>query len=317
MVRGILISGVVTVGVAMLAAQPRSDLGGMAGAPFRMGSGAYSVSMGNATAALRSPSATGYDNPALPPFQPRRYGAASAAFLTLDRRFNSVLFAQQLKPTAGISLGVIAAGVGNIDGRNKDGVHTETYSTSENLFFLSFGLKVERDLAIGVTPKILYYSLFNSVSSTTLGFDVGAVYLLTDELTVAVLFQDLGSKYKWDTSRLYGVDGNSTTDQFPIRNRFGISYQSADLGLIVSAEIEGAGASTFFRGGVGWSPLAHFEVRAGVDQVSPSEPVKPKPSVGFTVEYPVNAWTPGINYAYVLEPYGPGGIHFLTVTVGF
>jgi len=282
-----------------------------------MGTSAFSMGMGNATVALRSSQIAGFDNPALTPFQPRRFGSVSSAFLTLDRRFNSVYYTQHLAPSAGISLCLIAAGVGDIDGRDKDGLHTEFYSTSENAFLLSFGLKVNPDLAIGLSPKILYYSLFNSVTSTTVGFDVGAVYALSEELMVGVSFQDLGSKYKWDTSRLYGINGNSTTDQFPVRNRLGLSYLNSGMSLLVSAEVEAVGASTYIRGGIDWRPFTCFEIRGGIDQVALSEPVRPKPGLGFTLEYPVGNWTPGFTYAFVLEPYGPGGIHVVTLTVGF
>ena len=50
---------------------------------------------------------------------------------------------------------------------------------SENAFLFSFGLKPASNFAFGVTAKILYYSLFEGIKSTTASVDVGAIYLLS------------------------------------------------------------------------------------------------------------------------------------------
>ena len=139
----------------------------------------------------------------------------SAGFLPLDRNLNFASYTQSIKPTGGFSLAVINAGVSKIQGRDVDGRPTDTYSTSENEFLFTFGTRLRSEFAVGVSAKILYYSLFAGVKSTTVGFDLGMLYTPASEWAVAVVIADINSKYKWDTSQLYGSDGNTTVDRFP------------------------------------------------------------------------------------------------------
>ncbi|MEK6754512.1 MAG: hypothetical protein AABZ02_00005, partial [Bacteroidota bacterium] len=180
--------------------------------------------MANAFSAVRSDEVTGYYNPALVPFQTHPTAMIAVGFLPLDRNLNFVSYSQSLRPSGGVSVGIINAGVSNLEGRNRDGLVTDTYSTSENEFLLSFGIKVADKVAVGVSAKIFYYSLFEGVASTTVGFDLGLVYTLDDQWTVGLVIHDINSKYKWDTSQLYGREGNTTVDRFPLRRKIGVAY---------------------------------------------------------------------------------------------
>ena len=249
------------------------SVGGFAGAPLRMGFGAKGIGMANATVAWNNGDVVGYNNPALVPFQETATGAVSVGVLSLDRSLNFLSYTQRLKPSAGLSFGIINAGVGDIQGRDRDGDVTEKYSTSENAFAFSFGLKMSDDLSIGVTTKILYYSLFSEVSSTT--------------------------------------------DQFPIRKRFGVTYTPEEIGLTFSFESELISSMALHRFGVEVKLIDPLIIRGGVDQISISRQVTSKPSFGITFQPPWTAWRPGIHYAFVLEPYSPGGIHFISVSLSF
>ncbi|MEX0601884.1 MAG: hypothetical protein WD295_01000, partial [Bacteroidota bacterium] len=257
---------------------------------------------------------SGNSNPALPPFQTQPFVMGAVGILTLDRSLNILCFTQALKPSAGLSFVVINSGVSGIDGRDRDGRPTELLSTSENLFQLSFGLRLNDWISIGVSPKIFYYSLYHDVSSTTVGVDAGAIAIVTPNLTVGIAVQDIGSKYRWDTSRLYGLRGNITEDRFPQRVRLGAAYHIGAPRILIAGEVEIVGTSNLLRTGIEYAPVEKFQVRAGIDQIGfGKDDMAPKPSFGFTLTWPVGNWQPGVSYAYSIEPYSPGGIHIFSL----
>lgn len=300
-----------------LTGQTSFRLAGQPGVATRMGFGARGIGMGNAMSALNTGGTPGYYNPALAPFQETPSGDAAAGFLPLDRFLNTLNYSQKLPPTAGISLGIINTGVGDLEGRNRDGVVTEMYSTSENVFLLSFGTKVDDNTALGISTKIFYYSLFEGVSSTTVGFDIGFLTSLTEDLTLGVVIQDINSKYKWDTSSLYGQQGNTTIEKFPLRRKIGLAYASRPFAAIATGEFEWIGSVLLARFGLEKELSEGIAVRGGVDQISFNGEIDAKPSLGFSLQTPIALWNPSVHYAYVFEPYSPGGIHILSIKLSF
>ncbi|MBM4168297.1 MAG: hypothetical protein FJ215_03975 [Ignavibacteria bacterium] len=301
----------------VLLAQPRSSLGGQPAPAFRFGFGAIGPGMGNAVSALPSSASAGYYNPALTAFLDHPYASATLGLLTLDRNLNFVGYARRLPPKAGISFGVINAGVGDIQGRDRDGRPTEIYSTSENAFVFSFGLKPNEWMAIGLSPKIFYYSLYEDVSSTTVGFDVGVMMRLHPQWSVGAVIHDISSKYRWDTSPLYGNSGNSMTDRFPLRRKLSLGYEHAQIGLMAGAEFEYIGSLPIVRLGANMTLAEQFQIRAGIDQLTWKENLLPRISLGFSFESSYETWRPGISYAFVHDPYGSGGMHFVSLSVRF
>ncbi|MGD1044673.1 MAG: hypothetical protein ABR936_04985 [Bacteroidota bacterium] len=297
--------------------QSSSSIGGLAGAPMRMGFGARGMAMGNAMTAVITGDVQSYYNPAIVPFESEPTVAATYGVLSLDRKLNFLSYTKSLKPNAGFSLSIINAGVGNIDGRDYDGIHTETYSTSENSFLFSFGLKPTSNFAFGVTAKILYYSLFAGIKSTTAAIDIGAIYLLSQQLTLGVVVQDITAKYKWDTSTLYGQLGNASSDYFPLRKRVGLSWMPKDYPIILSGEFESIGSSLYVRAGSEIEVYDGVHIRGGIDQIAMNADLPAKPAIGISVQTKVANWTPSFDYAYIFEPYSPSGIHILSLALRF
>ena len=298
-------------------AQPTSKLGGLPGAPIRMGFGAEGIGFGNALVALRSNKTTGYYNPALLPFQESPVAFVSAGFLSLDRNLNFLSYSRPVAPSGGISIAIINAGVSDIEGRDSDGRRTGTFSTSENAFFLSFGVRIDPRVSIGISTKILYYHLYTDINSTTVGFDFGMAALITEELTLGLALQDIGSKYKWNTTDLYGVNGNATTDRFPLRKKIGLAYTSSSLPLRASIESEHISGVFLLRTGAEFQLIPEFVLRAGVDQISLSDDVLPKTAFGFTTTTMLGTLTTFLSYTFVVEPYAPGGFHLLAIGAVF
>ncbi|GJQ21845.1 MAG: hypothetical protein HBSIN02_22000 [Bacteroidia bacterium] len=302
---------------ASSSAQMSSPLGGKAGAPMRLGFGSEGIAMGNAMAGTLVRVKTGYYNPALVAFQETQDVFVSVGILSLDRGLNFANFSTPLPPSAGLSLGLVNAGVSDIDGRDADGRHTETLSTSENMFMLSFGVRPENHFAVGVTAKIHYYRLTSDMSSTTAGFDIGLAWLATSELAVGMVLQDIGSKYRWDSMQRYGLQGNATTDYFPVRKRLGIAYHSLSLPLTAAVEGEWISEMLMMRIGAALSPMESFTIRAGIDQIGISSRLKPRPSFGFGIQTSTGCWQSHLSYAIVLEPYAPHPMHLVTIGMEF
>ncbi len=309
----------VLTGAQFLPSPATAQLAGEPGAFNRMGFGARGMGMGNALSAVPTGDLTSYYNPALLPLVGTRTGSASFGVLSLDRSLNFLSYAMPLPPKAGVAVGLINAGVSNIDGRDADGVPTGALRTSENQAFLGFGIRLNPELSAGVNVKLHYYHLYTDVSSTTVGLDFGVFYMATPDLGAAVTVRNVNSRYKWDTGPLFGQSGQTTEDRFPLLYTAGVSYRFADTLGIAAAEVEFSDQSTILaRAGVEYAIIPELTLRAGIDRIDLKEKGNGvKPSAGFTLKKTLGAWTPAVQYAFILEPFSPSDIHIVTVSVAF
>lgn len=293
---------------------------GSAGAFSRLGFGARGMGMGNAMTGNANGSVQSYYNPALAAFASDRTVSATFSFLSFDRSLNFLSYTQAIKPTGGISLGLINAGVKNIDGRDYDGMHTEDYSTFENEFYLAFANRITDNFALGLTVKMYYSKLFDEIKNSTVGFDAGALYRFSPRFSVGAVLQDISSKYTWDTRAIYDIDGRTTVDKFPQLRRVGVSYTPDSLRLILSADIENSSLGTnTVRVGAEYTFNAYFAARAGVDRfvMGDNSFAGTKPTFGFTVKNAMGRFVPALNYAYIVEPFSSQGMHILTLSTTF
>jgi len=297
--------------------QSKNSYSNLAGAPFRMGFSSRGISFGNAVSSLTDGTVPAYYNPALLSYCQQSSFMATYGILSLDRSLNAISFMQHINPNAGFSLFILNTGISDIDGRDINGYHTETFSTSENLFGFSFALQPSTKLSIGVTIKVLYYSLYQSIKSTTAGFDVGAVYKLYDELSLGLVIQDINSKYKWDTSKLYGEEGKSTIDRFPLRRKIALAYQPHWAHITVAGEYERIEKESLVRLGAEFSPVKNFAIRSGVDEITFSRTFDPTPSFGASFRTEVFHMETEFQYTYSIERYTPNNIHYLTLYLKF
>lgn len=285
----------------------------------RIGLNAKGMALGNSISALTVGNVYTYYNPALASFQYEGSIAASVALMSLDRQLNVLTYTQGIRPTAGLSLGVINATVSNIDGRDADGVHTSNLSTSENLFFFSFANQFAPGFSLGLSLKLYYYDLYSGITSTSMGFDVGGVYQVTEHLSVGVVATDIGESYHWDSSKLYGTDGSNFDTNFPHIFKIGAAYNFPLLKSSLTAEYDiGPTSLSGLRAGVEYAPFNELAIRAGFSAANESYAgTKVWPSVGFGAKIAFLDFTPEINYAYVSEPFTPYGIQTLSIIFGF
>lgn len=304
-----------SVSVAQL--QTENSYSSAAGAFSRMGFGARGIAMGNAMSALTDGAVPGYYNPALLPFSRQSSLTASYSFLSLDRTLNAASFTKYVHPNAGFSFFILNSDVRNIDGRDINGYHTETLSASENVFGFSFGLQPSTKLSLGITMKVLYYALYQSVSSTTVGIDFGAAYLLSDEFSLGIVLKDINSKYKWDTTKLYGEEGKSYIDRFPLRKIVSLAYKPTWFSGCITGEIEHINKELLFRFGGEVAIVPEISFRAGIDEILMTKDFDPKPAFGISLRTPLFSTETEFQYTYCLERYSPSDIHILTLFVKF
>ena len=299
------------------------------GAFSRMGFDARGIALGNALVATPSSDVSGYYNPALLPQAAGQRVAGAAALLAYDRHLQSLEFTAPLGPTAGIGVGLLHAGVGDIDGRDANGVHTETLSTDEFALSLSFGNRFAERLAVGASLT-LYQSDVVPDTDPVRGFgvDLGVTYRLSSQVQVAGTVSDLLAKYEWDTG---GVSGQSRTDRFPVRVRLGGSYETENERLRLLAEVEArfvgrdrtdvdrvvtttggprvetrteAVLQQGVRGRIGaaYRPVEILTLRVGLDRLGVRGAEGVRPSAGFDVRQEVGELDVRFGYAAALEP---------------
>jgi len=303
------------------------QIAGRAGAYSRLGFGARGIGLGNAMMAVTGGDITGYYNPAVLAYGTARTLSASFGILALDRRLNFLSYSQPLDPQAGLSVAIINSGVSGIDGRDADGEPTGPLRTSENQVLLSFANRFKGGFALGVNIKLLHYHLYTDINSVTVGIDAGLYVPVTNRFAVSATVRDINSKYKWDTAKLYGQSGNTTTDEFPLLYGAGVAYVLPDSIGLIAAEIEASDQSSLIaRGGVEIYLIPALTVRGGVDRIDLKEKGNGvRPSAGFTLrknlgkdDLPlVNPDMIAVNYTYVFEPFASSGIHLISLSVGF
>lgn len=316
-------------------AQPKfSDMAVSPGTFSRIGFGARGIGMGNAVSSLTEGELTSYYNPAITPYQENNSFQAGYSFLTLDRSLNffnytkrfdfysakdTVVETRKPRTTAGLSIGVINSGVRNIDGRDNNGLPTGELSTSENQFFIGLAARISEKFSIGLSTKFYYYKLYEEISSTSLGFDVGALYRINENFNVSLVIADINSKYKWDTSPVYEQEGIISEDKFPNLRKVGVSYRNKELGLLGAVEFENSNAKTnILRAGVEYNIYDQFFIRGGVDQFNLSNTDwSVKPSLGFSFFQPFGNLVVGVDYAFQIEQYSSADRHILSVNFNF
>ncbi len=316
-------------------AQPQfTELGVRVGAFSRIGFGARGIGMGNAMTAVTTGQLVSYYNPAVTVFQEGNSAQAGYTFLSLDRNLNFLSFTRRFdfyskkdtlkenrKPrtSAGLSIGVINAGVRNIDGRDNNGLPTGELSTSENQFFIALANRFSEKLSIGITAKFYYYKLYEEINASSLGFDIGAIYKVNEQFTVAVAVVDINSKYKWDTSPVYDRDGVITEDKFPNLRKIGVSYNNKEIGLLAAIDFENSSAETnILRAGVEYNIFEGLYLRGGIDQFNlDNTDWLVKPSLGFSFYKSFGNFVLGVDYAFMIEQYSSADRHIIGLTFNF
>ncbi len=309
-----------------VAKEAGAQAGGAAGTFTNMGYGARGIALGNSGTALTTGDPLALYNPAFSAFQNDRSVNASYSALGLDRTFEVLSFTgiipvykktpgmikdtipdslRERVSTIGISAGAVTTGVGNIDQRDADGMPLGATSTYQDFFYGSVAIRFKPQLAVGVMVKFLEAKLADQITSGGVGVDIGAVYQVSDALSVAAVVQNMFASYRWDSTPLYNEQGQTTTDPFPVYFHFGAAYHVPESGATITADFEQSSVNTsIIRGGAEYAFNSAFIIRAGVDGFDLANRVSEQvhPSFGLTFKQPLGAFTPAFDYAAYIDP---------------
>ena len=310
-----------------------SEISSMPGAFSRMGFGARGMGMGNAMSAVLTGNKVAYYNPALSVYQEGNSFQTSYSVLSHDRNLNFLSFTRKFefgkknsegefirKPrVAGLSAGIINASVDNFAQRDNQGNISGELTPYENQFFVGLANQFSEKLTIGFTAKFYYSKLYEEIKTNTFGIDIGAIYRASEQLTLAATVVDLLSKYEWDTTPVYGQDGFTIDDEFPLLMRVGAAYKLEDPNLLVAVEFEHSDVGTnYLRFGLEYEIYQSLFLRGGLDKFDISNSAVPsRPSLGFSYFQDFSNLIVGINYAFVMEPYSSYDQHIIGIDVNF
>jgi len=298
------------------------DIGGYAGGFLRVGTTARSIAVGSGLTGAVDNGFAAYHNPATLAFLEKRRISVFHHFLPLDRYLVSASFASSLPPTGGLGVGLVNAGVDNIDGRDQAGFHTEMLSTSEYAVYFSFSNKLFEGVSVGVNVKLLQHILPMDGNQTSkgIGVDVGLLVRRFENLDLGLVIQDMNASYTWNTSEIFEEKGKSYREPFPLQLRAGFAYRSGLFHIMgdytyFSVEIEEKGISQTvtanrIRMGGEYEPTPQVAIRAGINNFSPA--------VGLGLNYSLlkrdDAY---VDYAFVLGRRGEGVSHIFTYVFTF
>lgn len=302
-----------------------AQIGGLPGAFTRMGFGSRGISMGNAMTSVTYGDVVGYYNPALSAFQNEHLINLSYSFLTLDRALNFVSYTKNFKlPNqkeggAGFTFSWINAGVSKIDGRDADGFKIGELSTFENQFMFAPAIRVSEQVAFGVGFKFYYSKLYEKVTATSFGFDIGGLVKVNDKINIGFAVKDINTKYEWNTTDVYGQLGTTTKEKFPNLYNIGVSYLLPKNLGVASLEFEVSNQKTYvLKGGVEVKPIEGVSFRGGFDRFDFKSDDKfgnSKFMFGVGYQKPLKNIILGLDYSFVMEPYSNSP--FQTITAVF
>ncbi|HMS64814.1 MAG TPA: hypothetical protein PKD83_06105 [Ignavibacteria bacterium] len=310
-----------------------AQLGSYTGGFSRMGFTTRGLGMSNAMVSDIFGQTSGIYNPALAVFMKESKVDLSYTFLSFDRKLNFLGFTtkiklpQQKEGAAGITAAWLNSGVGDIDGRDNDTRQIGMLSTFDNEFYFGTGFLLSEKLSLGVGFKLYYSQLFEDVSTTSFALDFGGIYKVNNNLALGLTIIDVGAKYEWQTSQLYGSNGNTTKDKFPVVLNLGGSYllpnelgiaslalqqyfnpdfSSSQTDTVISSNTE-ASNNTVLRFGFEINVVKQIKVRAGLDRIDFSAEDfagNLKPSFGLAVDKSFSkSVNLGFDYALQIEPF--------------
>ncbi len=290
------------------------DNGGYAGAFLRMGLGARSIAMGN-TGIAENPTACGaFYNPAIFGFMEGKMVGLSHSFLSLDRHVNYISFSMKVQPGAGFSISWMETGVGDLKSYNSIGQETGDINQTANAVYFSFGRTFTEKLSVGVSIKILWEFINDGTdefdySANGVGIDLGVIYKLTDDLTLAYQLRDIKSKFKANTDKIFEL-GGTTIDQFPLINKVGASYITPFDWIKVNYEFEWSDKDAY-KHHLGTEALwgQNLALRLGFDDLNFT--------FGAGIDFSFLGTISFLDYAFVPSIFDEGSSHIFSWQIAF
>lgn len=211
-------------------------------------------------------------------------------------------FVHPLSP--GHSLGVSAQyfSPGDVPSTDISGNSLGTFSGHFGAYSLAYGQTLNDKLSLGLTGKVIDAKI-SDVSGHAFALDAGTLYQATQQLRLAAVVANVGSKLKF-------ID---QSDSLPTALRLGAAYNPvATLTLTGEGVYQFAGLASAHLGAE-FTPIPYVSLRAGFR----SDTTKNLSALaGFTTGLGLHVWGQEFDFAWV--PYGDlGSTQYLSLVIRF
>ncbi|KAA3608810.1 MAG: hypothetical protein D8M58_18920 [Calditrichaeota bacterium] len=215
---------------------------GLAGSFTRLGLGARAIAMGNTGVAAPARGYSFYYNPALSGMQEQKVFTNSYNFLSQDRHIYFLGFSMKVPPGAGLSVGWLKSGTSDIPSHNSIGNNTGEVNHHAHGVYASFSRQFSERFSVGLTIKALFEFINDGTKdfdyeSKGVGGDIGVFYKASEDISVGLVYKDIGSKLKANTEKLFEL-GGTTIDDFPKLIRAGVFYKTPFEGINFAYDFE-------------------------------------------------------------------------------
>jgi hypothetical protein len=193
-------------------------------------------------------------------------------------------------------------GSGNIPETDLQGNNIGSFSTRFSAYSLAYGQSISPKLSLGITTKLIQAHI-QSLSAQAYALDIGGLYKIKDNLTLAGVLTNLGSELKFI----------SQSDPLPLALRLGLSYRRNLNWLLAVEGVYRRNTLASFHLGLEYRPIALFALRAGykTDTIKELSPL-----AGLSTGIGVHVGRQELAYSWV--PMGPlGNTQHVSLVVRF
>jgi len=269
--------------------------------PMYIGVGARPLGMGKAYVAVAEDGDTVFTNPAgLGRIKAPKLTSMYTSLLN-DVNYIVIGGAYPQSKNSSIGIGAVISSVSDIGLYDNNGTNLGSANWGSSVFFLSYGVDVvNSNLQLGGSLK--YYSqggsgtsTIESASAAGVGFDIGAIYAVSEKLSLGVSAQNpVGTKL---------TSNNGVENTVPSLIKIGAAYRTTiftDKNLTLAGDVDIAqDRPTTSHIGAEYGLTPNVTIRAGLDQnPMPGGELQNNPTLGLGL------MVSGIEFNYAYHPYG-------------
>ncbi|PID30910.1 MAG: hypothetical protein CR982_00660 [Candidatus Cloacimonadota bacterium] len=284
--------------------------GSKAGSFLRYGMDARGEALGRALVAeYKDTGFSAFYNPSVLSTVEKYSLSSSYRSLSLDRNLGHVGISIPLRGEAGVSLNWIYGYTTDFNKRDNDGNIYDIFSYNENMFSLSFGLKLKTGLRFGITGKYLWARVpefdytGETVNATGIAADLGISYQKETQFgdfSFGAVARNIKGSFKWDSKAVFS-EPKTKTDKFPSTYEIGLNYIpqfSRDLKLYLAESFSDEGYYGF-KMGIEYMYMfreTKFFIRSGINNDTVCS--------GVGLQYNYNNYLIDFDFSYGYEDMG-------------
>jgi len=302
-------------------AYPEDEYRAWTGEFLRMGAGARAMGMGNAYTAVEGDIYSSYFNPAGLAYMKSKQMALSFRYLSMDRKFQYLVFGSRIGPDADFAISWISAGTDDFVGRDLNGIPTGSLSDKPNGFALTFSKILSERVSAGLNTKIAYWKLAGDYAKA-FGFDLGVLVTPFKNLNASFVIRDINSRFTWKTKRwaktFYDSDGQTIEkeDKFPVYWTAGLAYRTYGDKILLAATVENVADNPLgLNIGMAYAYNKIFSLRTGIYHYTSSDEIDSGSlTAGFTLRI---TGSMSFDYAYGVNGIENDNIHVVALVFDY